>query len=62
MLDFAMLGAGWVLWLLVALSVLCVGVAIERAIEHRCVTIEDVHAIAAVYVELLRTQKGDVNG
>ncbi len=32
MLDFAMLGAGWVLWLLVALSVLCVGVAIERAI------------------------------
>ncbi len=32
MLDFALLGAGWVMWLLVALSVLCVGVAIERAI------------------------------
>ena len=32
MLDFALLGAGWVLWLLVGLSVLCVGVAAERAI------------------------------
>lgn len=32
MIDFAMLGAAWVLWLLVALSVLCVGVAVERAI------------------------------
>lgn len=30
MLDFALLGAGWVLWLLVVLSVLCVGVAVER--------------------------------
>ena len=29
---FAMMGAGWVLWLLVALSVLCVGVALERAV------------------------------
>jgi biopolymer transport protein ExbB len=32
MLDFALLGAGWVMWLLVALSVLCVGVAVERTI------------------------------
>jgi len=32
MLAFALLGAGWVLWLLVALSVICVGVAVERAI------------------------------
>jgi biopolymer transport protein ExbB len=32
MLDFALLGAGWVLWLLVGLSVLCVGLAAERAI------------------------------
>jgi biopolymer transport protein ExbB len=32
MIDFAMLGASWVLWLLVGLSVLCVGVAVERAI------------------------------
>ncbi len=32
MLDFALLGAGWVLWLLVGLSVLVFAVAIERAI------------------------------
>jgi biopolymer transport protein ExbB len=32
MLDFALLGAGWVLWLLVILSVLCVGIAVERGI------------------------------
>lgn len=30
--NFASLGAGWVLWLLVGLSVLCVAVAIERVI------------------------------
>lgn len=32
MLAFALLGAEWVLWLLVGLSVLCVGVAVERTI------------------------------
>ena len=32
MLSFALLGAEWVLWLLVGLSVLCVIVAVERAI------------------------------
>ena len=32
MLAFALLGAGWVLWLLVGLSVLCVIVAVERTI------------------------------
>jgi biopolymer transport protein ExbB len=32
MMAFALLGAGWVLWLLVGLSVLCVGVSIERAL------------------------------
>lgn len=32
MLQFALLGAGWVLWLLVGLSVLCIAIAIERAI------------------------------
>lgn len=31
MMSFALLGAGWVLWLLVALSVLCVAVSFERA-------------------------------
>ncbi len=32
MMAFALLGAGWVLWLLVALSVVCLGVSIERAV------------------------------
>ena len=32
-LTFALLGAEWVLWLLVALSVLCVAVAVERALS-----------------------------
>lgn len=32
MLQFALLGAGWVLWLLVGLSVLCIAIAIERAV------------------------------
>lgn len=32
MKAFALLGAGWVLWLLVALSVLCIAVSIERLI------------------------------
>ncbi len=32
MLRFALLGAGWVLWVLVALSVACVAVSLERAI------------------------------
>ncbi|MBN1335240.1 MAG: MotA/TolQ/ExbB proton channel family protein [Deltaproteobacteria bacterium] len=33
LMSFALLGAEWVLWLLVALSVLCVAVAIERTIS-----------------------------
>ncbi|MFZ5477138.1 MAG: MotA/TolQ/ExbB proton channel family protein [Myxococcota bacterium] len=32
MLEFALLGAEWVLWLLVGLSVACVGLALERAV------------------------------
>jgi biopolymer transport protein ExbB len=32
LLSFALLGAEWVLWLLVALSVVCVAIAIERVI------------------------------
>jgi biopolymer transport protein ExbB len=32
MLSFALLGAGWVLYLLVFLSILCIGVAIERSV------------------------------
>src|SRR4051794_31247798 len=33
--DFAQLGANWVLWLLIALSVISVGVMIDRAIWLR---------------------------
>ena len=32
MLDFALLGAEWVLWLLVMLSVACIAIAIERTL------------------------------
>ena len=32
MMSFALLGAGWVLWLLVILSVGCIAVAIERSV------------------------------
>ena len=32
MMAFALLGAGWVLWLLVGLSVLCLAISIERAL------------------------------
>ena len=31
MMSFALLGAGWVLWLLVLLSIGCVGISLERA-------------------------------
>lgn len=32
LIEFAMLGAGWVLWLLVILSIGCIAVALERAV------------------------------
>lgn len=32
MLSFALMGAGWVMWLLVALSVICLAIAVERGI------------------------------
>lgn len=32
LISFAMVGEDWVLWLLIALSVLCLGIAVERAI------------------------------
>ena len=32
LISFALGGEEWVLWLLIALSVLCVGIAIERMI------------------------------
>ncbi len=34
-LDFALLGAGWVLWLLVLLSIVSIGVMIDRALWFR---------------------------
>lgn len=35
LLDFSLLGASWVLWTLVALSVACIAVAVERAAYFR---------------------------
>ena len=35
LLDFSLLGAAWVLWVLVALSILCIAVAVERATYFR---------------------------
>jgi biopolymer transport protein ExbB len=35
LLDFALLGVEWVLWLLIILSIACLGVAIERVIAGR---------------------------
>jgi hypothetical protein len=32
MKNFALLGAGWVLWLLVGMSVLCVAIGVERIV------------------------------
>lgn len=32
MLNFALLGAGWVLWLLAVLSLVCIGIGLERVI------------------------------
>ena len=49
---FAQLGAGWVLWLLVALSVLSVGVMIERAIFYASRRV-DVRRLAAELGALL---------
>ena len=31
MMSFALLGAGWVLWLLVGLSIACIAISFERA-------------------------------
>ena len=35
LLDFSLLGAAWVMWLLVLLSVICIAVAVERAAYFR---------------------------
>jgi len=52
--DFALLGAGWVMYLLVALSVLSIGVMIERGIFFSKRTI-DLPALAADLRKALRS-------
>ncbi len=46
-LNFTLLGAEWVLWLLVALSILSVGVMIERALYFRARRIDAEALVAA---------------
>lgn len=56
---FAMLGAEWVMWVLVALSVASVAFMLERAKYYRSLN-DDLDALAASVRELLR--KGDREG
>jgi biopolymer transport protein ExbB len=57
LLAFTLLGAGWVLWLLLALSVLSVAVMIERALYFGR------RRMSATFPELLRKcQSGDLTG
>lgn len=56
---FAMLGAGWVLWLLVALSVVCLAIVLERAYVFLS-SRDDVRSLRAEILKRLR--KGDVDG
>jgi len=53
LLSFALLGAGWVLWLLVFLSVACLGVAIDRWLYLRMnrTPVNKVQAGLARYLE-----------
>jgi biopolymer transport protein ExbB len=53
LLSFALLGAGWVLWLLVFLSVACVGVALDRWLYLRMnrTPVDKVQAGLARYLE-----------
>jgi len=56
--GFAMMGATWIMWLLVALSVGGVAVALERAI-YLIVTRENVRRLKQQILALLR--KGDLH-
>jgi biopolymer transport protein ExbB len=57
LLAFTLLGAGWVLWLLLGLSILSVAVMIERALYFGR------RRMSAVFPELLkRCQSGDLAG
>lgn len=48
LLDFSLLGAAWVMWLLVLLSVLCIAVAVERAAYFRLNRTEDAALESAI--------------
>jgi biopolymer transport protein ExbB len=56
---FAMLGAAWVMWLLVLLSVLCVAIMLERAYFFFS-TRDDIDALRRDLSELLK--RGDIAG
>jgi biopolymer transport protein ExbB len=56
---FALLGATWVMWLLIGLSVLGVAIMLERAYFF-AVTRDDVEALRRDLLELLR--RGDLSG
>lgn len=55
---FAMLGAGWVMWLLVLLSVICVAIVLERA-YFMLGTRDDIQTLKNDLMKLLRT--GDLD-
>jgi biopolymer transport protein ExbB len=57
--GFALLGAEWVMWLLIALSIIAVGIILERA-AYFIFSRDDVPALAERIVELLG--KGDHTG
>ena len=48
LLDFSLLGAAWVMWLLVILSVLCIAVAVERTAYFRLNRTEDTALESAI--------------
>lgn len=56
---FAMLGASWVLWLLVLLSVICVAIILERG-YYLLISRDDLQALRQELRRLLR--EGDVEG
>src|SRR5687768_14943835 len=59
LLAFTLLGSEWVLWLLVALSVLSVAIMVERAISLRS-RVPDLDALSRTVLDLLSA--GDVDG
>jgi biopolymer transport protein ExbB len=56
---FAMLGAGWVMWLLVGLSVICLGVILERAYYYLASS-DDFRKLRIDVLPLIK--KGDLKG